>query len=599
MSVIVQKFGGTSVADAGKVVAAAKRAVAAKRAGHQVVMVVSARGKKTDELVALAAEISDSPPAREMDMLLSTGEQESVALMAMALQELGEQAISLTGAQIGIVTDSSHTKARIHSISTERMRRALDAGKIVVAAGFQGIDDDFNITTLGRGGSDTTATALAAVLQAEACEIYTDVDGVLSTDPRIVPDARKIDRIGYDEMLELASLGAGVMHPRSIEFAKKYRVPLRVRPAYSDGMGTLIAPEADENAPVVTGLALVRDETRVSLCGIPDRPGVMSLIFSKMARRKIPIDMVVQDVASGGLAEVSFTVPQNELADTLTAAQEAVEELGAGTVEHGTNVAKVSVVGSGMRTHTGVAAQMFQSLVTAGVSIQMITTSDIKISTLVDRDQCQEALVAVHRGFTLHQELAEKPAIGWEQSRPASASNENRDELERDVVARLASMEDIVVSEVQLDSEQARVTIRNLPDEVGVAAHVFSAVAEGGIMVDMIVQNMSHSGQAHLSFTVPRVDLDQCLLLAREVVEQWPEAALSFDHEIAKLSVMGIGLRSHTGVGDKMFHALADAQINIQMINTSEVRISAVVSRQHGQQALDCLVKAFELDGGN
>lgn len=270
VSVIVQKFGGTSVADASKITAAAKRAVAVKQAGHQVVMVVSARGKKTDELVSLAAAITDDPPAREMDMLLSTGEQESVALMAMALRELGEEAISLTGAQIGIVTDSSHTKARIRSISTDRMRRALEAGKIVVAAGFQGVDDDFNITTLGRGGSDTTATALAAVLQAEACEIYTDVEGVFTTDPRKMAEARKIDTIAYDEMLELASLGAGVMHARSIEFAKKYRVPLRVRPSYSDGEGTLIAPEADENSPVVTGLALVRDEARVSLCELPD-----------------------------------------------------------------------------------------------------------------------------------------------------------------------------------------------------------------------------------------------------------------------------------------------------------------------------------------
>ena len=597
MSVIVQKFGGTSVADAGKIVAAAKRAVASHRAGNQIVMVVSARGKKTDELVSLAADITSNPPAREMDMLLSTGEQESVALMAMAVQELGEQAISLTGAQIGIVTDSSHTKARIREISTKRMRDALGQGKIVIAAGFQGIDDDFNITTLGRGGSDTTATALAAVLQADLCEIYTDVEGVFTTDPRAVSNARKINRISYDEMLELASLGAGVMHSRSIEFAKKYQVPLRVRPAYADGEGTLITPESNQDLPIVTGLALVRDEARVSLSDLPDRPGVMSLVFRKMADRKIPIDMVVQDVGTGGLAEVTFTVPQSDLADTLTAANEAITEFESGVVQHGTNVSKVSVVGAGMRTHTGVASQMFKSLAEASVNIGLVTTSDIKISVLVDRDHCDEAVEAVHAGFSLDQESAASPSVGWEQSQSADQTAKNRDELERDVVARLANMEDIVVSEVQYDSDQSRVTVRNLPDEPGIAFQVFSAAADGGIMVDMIVQNISHRGHSSLSFTVPRDDLDQALLLTRAVLEQWPDADLIYDRNIAKLTVMGIGLRSHTDVGEKMFLALSEAGINIEMINTSEIRMSAVVAPEHGEQAHACLLEAFGLSG--
>ena len=258
MSIIVQKFGGTSVADADKIKSAAARAVATKRAGYQVVMVVSARGKKTDELVSLAGEMADNPPAREMDMLLATGEQESVALMAMAIHQLGESAISLTGAQIGIRTDSSHTRARIKSISTERMRRALEQGTIVIAAGFQGVDDEFNITTLGRGGSDTTATALAAVLQADLCEIYTDVEGIFTTDPRVVKEARKVPCIAYDEMLELASLGAGVLSSRSIEFAKKYQVPLRVRPSYSDGDGTLVTPEQIETFSCDRGIQINR-----------------------------------------------------------------------------------------------------------------------------------------------------------------------------------------------------------------------------------------------------------------------------------------------------------------------------------------------------
>jgi len=596
VSLIVQKFGGTSVANADKILAAARRAIKAKQAGDQVVVVVSARGQKTDELIELANEITSHPPAREMDMLLATGEQESVALLAMAVQELGEQAISLTGGQIGIVTDSTHTKARIRSISTDRMRRALEQGKIVIAAGFQGIDEESNITTLGRGGSDTTAVALAAVLRADYCEIYTDVEGVFSTDPRLVKEARKIGRISYDEMLELASLGAGVMHSRSIEFAKKYRVPLYVRPSYSDGSGTLIAPESDQSA-VVTGVALVRNEALVSLFDIPDRPGVMKLIFSKMAQRKIPIDMIIQDVAEGGLAEVTFTVPQDDLAETLTAAEEAVTELGAGRVQHGTNVSKVSAVGSGMRTHTGVAAQMFTSLARAGVNIGMITTSEIKISVLVDRDLANTAVTAVHEGFHLEREGAATPSVGWVKKHAKVAGAVSHEDLERDVVARLANMEDIVVSEVHLDSEQSRVTLRNLPDVPGISAQIFAAVAEGGVMVDLIVQNAGRGGQASLSFTVPRPDLEQCLLLLRELLEQWSGTELSYERDIAKLSVMGIGLRSHTGVGERMFKALAEADINVQMISTSEIRISTVIARDRGEQALKCLLATFELAG--
>lgn len=593
MGIIVQKFGGTSVADATKIKRAAERAVATKRAGHSVVMVVSARGKKTDELISLAAELTSDPAPREMDMLLSTGEQESCALMAMAVRELGEQAISLTGAQIGVKTDSSHTKARIIQISTKRMREVLDAGQIVIAAGFQGVDDGFNITTLGRGGSDTTATALAAVLQADECEIYTDVEGVFTTDPRLVKDARKVNQITYDEMLELASMGAGVMHSRSIEFAKKYTVPIRVRPSFADGEGTLISPEFQANAPACAGVALVRDEVRVSLCDLPDRPGVMSLVFGKMSERKIPIDMVVQDISLGELAEVSFTVPQGDLAETLTAGEEAITELGAGFVKHGTNVSKVSIVGIGMRNHTGVAAQMFQSLADAKINIGMVTTSEIKVSVLVDRDKCDEAVAVVHAGFGLADAETEGPSVGWKRASAITANGTA--ELEKEIIAGLSSMEDIVVREVAVDTAQSRVTIANLPDEPGMAAKVFSVVAEGDVMVDMIVQNIAHNHKAHLSFTVPTADLERCMLLVREVAEAWPDCQLSGDRDIAMLSVMGIGLRSHTGVGEKMFRALADAGVNVQMVNTSEMRMSVVVSADSAEAARDALSAAFDL----
>src|SRR3954468_21432723 len=395
---LVQKFGGTSVADSDKILAAARRAIQAHQRGQRVLVVVSARGHTTDELIALAREIHERPPSREMDMLLSTGEQVSVALMAMAIQALGVPAISFTGAQIGIVTDSFHTKARIRNISTERMVQALDEGKIVIVAGFQGVDEHYNITTLGRGGSDTTAVALAAVLGADACEIYTDVDGVYTTDPRIVPEARKIDRISYDEMLELASLGAGVMHSRSIEFAKKYGVPIHVRSSFSDASGTWIVGEGDARrlGVAVTGAALAKDEARITVIGVPDRPGVVHTLFQNIARANIVVDMIVQNVATDGATEVSFTVAKGDLAETLRAAEAAAREIGAKGVTHDAEVAKVSVVGLGMRTHTGVATAMFEALADAGVNIEMITTSEIKISVLVQRTSAVAALKAVH-----------------------------------------------------------------------------------------------------------------------------------------------------------------------------------------------------------
>jgi aspartate kinase len=356
----------------------------------------------------------------------------------------------------------------------------------------------------------------------------------------------------------------------------------------------LIAPLEDENVPMVTGVALVKSEAIVTLRELPDRPGVLSEVFAEMAQRKIPIDMVIQDIAEKGVAEVSFTVPQDDLAEALTAAQAAVDRLGAGKVRHGTNVAKVSVVGAGMRTHTGVAAQMFQSLATAGVNITMITTSEIKISVLVNRDQCLAALNAVHEGFGLDKETGVAPAVGFKQH-DAAYSHVNRDELEQDVVSKLAGMEDIVVSEIGLDTHQSRVTVRGISDQPGVAAEVFAAVAEGGVMVDMIVQNLSHDRIADLSFTVPRADLERCLLLMRELQERWPQAELSYDKEIALLSVMGIGLRSHTGVGEKMFRALAESGVNVQMVNTSETRIGVVVSPENAEKAHAVLLKEFGL----
>tara|TARA_R100000789_G_scaffold86351_4_gene82479 strand:+ start:1816 stop:3612 length:1797 start_codon:yes stop_codon:yes gene_type:complete len=593
VSIIVQKFGGTSVATAEKIRNAASRAIAAKKAGHQVVVVVSARGKKTDELVDLAAEITGTPSPREMDVLLSTGEQETIALMAMAIHTLGEKAVSLTGPQIGIMTDEASTKARIRQIKTGRIHDLLDAGNIIVAAGFQGHDQTGNITTLGRGGSDTTATALAAVLNASLCEIYTDVEGVFTTDPRIVAEARQVHQISYDEMLELASLGAGVMHSRSIEFAKKYRVPLRVRPSFNDGSGTLISLQPLDPTPVVTGVALVKNELRVSLYNVPDRPGVMSLIFEKMAARKIPIDLVVQDIAEGGTAEISFTVPKDDFAEAVTAAEEAVEILGQGKVRHGTQLAKVSIVGSGMQTHTGVAAQLFQTLANHGINVLMISTGDIKISVLIDADRALDAVKAIHNDFGLDKLEIPKPHVGESLTGVSVETHPIDEKREREVVLRLANMEDIVVSDVIVDTTQARVTIKNLVDKAGIAANLFSTVAEGGVMVDMIVQNVSQKGRTNITFTIPANDLEKCLALVKNAIDTSDDVSLTHDAEIAKISVAGIGLRSHTGVGEKMFRTLSDHGINILLVGTSEMRMSAVINKSQADAAEKALCEMF------
>lgn len=592
MSIIVQKFGGTSVADGDKIRAAARKAIRACQQGHQVVMVVSAMGKNTDALIDLARQIHDRPPAREMDMLLSTGEQVSVALMAMAIDALGHRAVSLTGAQIGIRTDSRHTKARIRSISTERMRQHLNEGKIVIAAGFQGIDEDFNITTLGRGGSDTTAVALAAVLGATACEIYTDVDGVYTTDPRVVPEARKLDQISYDEMLELASLGAGVMHSRSIEFAKKYAVPVHVRSSFTDTRGTMIMDVGDYTSNPVTGAALTSSEARVTLQGVPDVPGTSLEIFSRIASRNVSVDMIVQNVAEDGVAEVSFTVPSHELHETLDASADAVRALGGGQVLHNDQLAKISVVGRGMAQQSGVAHRMFAALAEVEANMHMITTSEIKISALVGRDRAQHALRAVHAAFQLERAPAGE-LIALEQLAEPTAARE-ADAVDVVESLRGVDMEQLLVDAIELDQQQGRVTIHGLPDTPGVAAQLFRQVAEAGLFVDMIVQSYGSHGATNLSFTVPRSEVARSVSIVHQLAEKYRWKQVSSSPHVAKLSVSGVGLRSHTDVAIRMFRTLASRGINLQMISTSEVRVNVVVDAAQGEAGLAGLQEAFE-----
>lgn len=590
MSLIVQKFGGTSVADTEKIRSAARRAIRAQQQGHRVVMVVSAMGKQTDVLLELAAGVCERPPAREMDMLLSTGEQTSVALVAMAIHDLGAKAVSLTGGQIGMKTDNSFSKARIRSIDTARIERLLEEGNIVVAAGFQGIDDDLNITTLGRGGSDTTAVALAAVLGADACEINTDVDGVYTTDPRILPEARRVDVISYDEMLELASLGAGVMHSRSIEFAKKFSVPIHVRSSFGDRDGTMIVTQAESESASVSGAALTKDEARLTVLGVPDVPGISRTIFAAIAAQKVAVDMVVQNVGEEGKADVSFTVAGNELGLTLAAVESIVDQVGASGVTHDSKVSKVSVVGLGMAKQKAVAAKMFRALADAGVNIHMITTSEIKISALVPRDQAGQALRAVHESFALHERPAD--AKTWNEIKAESSVEADVD----DVVARLQNdaLEALTLTDIAVVGGQARVTLDGVPDRVGIAAEMFDAIGQAGIFVDMIVQGYDgEDGCTSVSFTIDESDLEAGLEVAKSIRDKHAMRNVRGAKGITKLSVSGIGLRSHTQVGTVLFEQLASANINVEMIATSELQVNVVIDSSQADQATERLRAAF------
>ena len=402
MATIVQKYGGTSVGTPERIRAVAGRIAAAKEAGNSVVAVVSAMGDVTDELVSLAAQVSPEPPEREMDMLLATGEQVSIALLAMAIHALGHEAISFTGPQVGIVTDRGHTKAKILEVRADRVREALAAGRTVIVAGFQGMTSDGHITTLGRGGSDTTAVAVAAGIGADVCEIYTDVEGVFTADPRIVPDARKIDRISYEEMLELAASGAGVLNLRSVEFARNHGVVIHCRSSFTDAPGTIVK-EADDSMEqaIISGVTLDTSEAKVTIRDVPDRPGVAAIVFTRMAEANVNVDMIIQNVSEAGMTDISFTVPKTDLVRTRRAADAVVAELGARTWSVDESIAKVSLVGAGMKTHPGVAAQMFRALSDAGVNIDMIATSTIRITCVVDGPQTATAVRALHDSFGL------------------------------------------------------------------------------------------------------------------------------------------------------------------------------------------------------
>ncbi len=404
MALIVQKYGGSSVADAEKIRSVARR-VAEGAPRHQTVVVVSAMGKTTDGLLNLARQVTPSPDTREMDMLLATGEQVTIALLAMALHGLGFKARSLTGAQAGLRTDRAHTQARITQITAERVRAALDAGAIAVVAGFQGLSEDDEITTLGRGGSDLTAVALAAALKADVCEIYTDVDGVYTADPNVVPDARKLPRVAYDEMLEMASLGARVLQARSVEFAKKYGVTVHVRSTFKPDPGTIVTrEESGMEDVVVTGITHDRSQAKISLLRVPDRPGIAAQVFGALGAKRIVIDMIVQNISRDGYTDISFTVPRGDAALAIAALEEIARAIGAEGVLPDERVAKISIVGVGMRSHSGVAARMFGALSREGINVQMISTSEIATSCVIEDKYAELAVRALHDAFELGRE---------------------------------------------------------------------------------------------------------------------------------------------------------------------------------------------------
>jgi aspartate kinase len=597
MALIVQKYGGTSVGSVERIQAVAERVVKTAQAGNAVVVVVSAMGKTTDGLVKLAQEISTSPSRREMDMLLSTGEQVTIALLSMALQELGQPAISLTGAQVGIVTEAEHTRARILSIETERMQRHLQDGRVVVVAGFQGISSqsDLEITTLGRGGSDTSAVALAAALQADCCEIYTDVPGILTTDPRLVPDAQLMDEITSDEMLELASLGAKVLHPRAVEIARNYGVMLVVRSSWSDQPGTKVISPPPQPRPLqgleiaqpVDAVQFDTDQAKVALLRVPDRPGIAARLFGEIATQDLDVDLIIQSIHEGNTNDIAFTVTKPSLnrAEAVAAAiapalRNTTDPVAAeAEVMVERRMAKVSIVGAGMIGRPGVAAQMFSTLAAANVNIEMISTSEVQVSCAVAEADCDRAIRALCEAFAVT-----SSAAGSDRATPHSRSNSDLPP----------------VRGAALDLKQARLAIRHVPDRPGMAARIFSLLAHRNISVDMIIQSqrcrlINGVATRDIAFTVAAIDADEAQAILQSADLGCSEVTV--DRAIAKVSIVGTGMVGRPGIAARMFESLAKQQINIQMIATSEIKVSCLVSEAEGVKALQIVHAAFGLSG--
>jgi aspartate kinase len=594
MTLLVQKFGGTSVADVERIQSVARRIALGREAGHELVVVVSAMGHTTDTLTAMARAINEAPPQREMDMLLATGEQVSIALLAMALHRLGVPAVSLTGTQAGIITESAHGRARILEIRTERLWRRIEEGFVVIVAGFQGTSGGPSgipeITTLGRGGSDTSAVALAAALGAEVCEIYTDVAGVLTTDPRKVPNAQLMDRVSCDEMLELASLGASVLHPRAVEIARNYGVPLRVRSSWTEDPGTALTSGASrpvgsdglELGKPVDGAELEGEQAVLALSGVPDRPGVAARLFEALGAAGVNVDLIVQSTHEGNSNDIAFTVAESDRESAGQVCRHLLADLDAEgaqlTMEGG--MAKISISGAGILGRPSVAAGMFDTLARLGINLRLIATSEVKVSCVVDGRQGRKALRAAATTFELGEHQLREGPQPVDPEAPA-------------------------VRGVALDLNQAQVTVKGVPDLPGSAATICRALADAGISLDAIVQSErlrtppsgGATGSRDISFILRRGDRPGARNALTPLLRQWSGASVEEGPAIARVSAVGAGMACTAGTAARMFRALADAAINIEMIATSEIRTSCVVAEAEGVPALQAVHAAFGLGG--
>ena len=585
MALLIKKFGGTSVGDITKIKAIAQSIVQSKEDGNDIVVVVSAMGNSTDQLNKLAESISKNPNSRELDMLLSTGEQVTMALLSMSLNEYGIPAISLTGSQVGIVTESIHGKARILDIKTERIQNYIDQGYVIVIAGFQGSTlshtGSMEITTLGRGGSDTSAVALSTALGAETCEIYTDVPGVLTTDPRVVPNAKLLDIISCEEMLELASVGASVLHPRAVEIARNYGIKLYVKSSQSLSSGTLLHSKIKplalkrgglELTKTVNSLEVLENQTVFSISNLPDRPGIAAQIFETLSEASINVDLIIQATHDGKSNDIAFTVNEFELTNTIDQCKLITNQLG-GEYNFKTNMTKLSIQGAGIMGRPSVSADLFDTLSQANINVRLIATSEIKVSCVIDIDNIPKAIRFVGEKFKLSdKQIFINPVI--------------------------VSEDQPEVRGIALDKNQVQVSIRNLPDKPGVAASICLALAESNLIFDTIVQSERFTSfkTKDISFTMNKQDRERANKIFNSLTKKLPGSFIEDGPAIAKVSTVGAGMAFKVGTAGKIFRALANKNINIEMIATSEIRTSCIVLEKDCDQAVNAIHSYFELD---
>ena len=585
MALLIKKFGGTSVEDITKIKAIAQSIIQSKEAGNDIVVVVSAMGHSTDHLNKLAESISKNPNSRELDMLLSTGEQVTMALLSMSLNEYGIPAISLTGSQVGIVTESIHGKARILDIKTERIQNYINQGYVVVVAGFQGSTlshtGSMEITTLGRGGSDTSAVALSTALGAETCEIYTDVPGVLTTDPRIVPNAKLLDIISCEEMLELASVGASVLHPRAVEIARNYGIKLYVKSSQTLSNGTLLHSKIKplalkrgglELTKTVNSLEVLEKQTVFSISRLPDRPGIAAQIFETLSEANINVDLIIQATHDGKSNDIAFTVNDFELTKTIDQCKLITNQLG-GEYDFKKNMTKLSIQGAGIMGRPSVSADLFDTLSQANINVRLIATSEIKVSCVIDIDNIPKAIRFVSEKFKLSdKQIFINPVI------------EREDQPE--------------VRGIALDKNQVQVSIRNLPDKPGVAASICLALAENNLIFDTIVQSerLTSLKTKDISFTMSKQDRERANTIFHSLTKKLAGSFIEDGPDIAKVSTVGAGMAFKVGTAGKIFRALANKNINIEMIATSEIRTSCIVLEKDCDQAVNAIHSYFQLD---